>query len=175
MIRCVAEARDLPAAMAAVVARLCDALGFAAGAVYLTPRDGGKALTNVGGYWLSSPSLAAFRDASLTTHFTREVGIPGLAWRTGAAVWLDKLIDEPGMPRLTPALAAGLASGVAVPVLLDGAIVAVFELFSTSARKRDDETVALLAHAAADLGALIRRREHTDESAPPAPRGAPAP
>jgi GAF domain-containing protein len=161
--RCVSEARDLPAAMAAVIAQLCHSLDFAAGAIWLVPRNGGSALVNVDGYWLSDPTLSPFRDASLSTTFTVDMGIPGLAWRKASAVWLDKLIDEPGLPRLTPALAAGLASGVAVPVFVDGSVVAIFELFSTRPRASDKDSVALLAHAAADLGALIRRRQHDDE------------
>jgi len=87
--------------------------------------------------------------------FTPNVGIPGAAWRTRATVWLGDLIDEPSLPRLTAALASGLVSGVAVPVMLRGDVAAVFELFDSRLRVRDEETERLLEIAAGELGAWI--------------------
>jgi hypothetical protein len=56
---------------------------------------------------------------------------------------------------MTAALASGLASGVAVPVMLRGEIAAVFELFDARHRVRDNETERLLEMAAGELAAYL--------------------
>ncbi len=155
--KCASESVDLEAAMASMIARIGETLDWSAGGVWLCPQGSGP-LVNVGGYWTAHSELSAFREATLSVAFFREVGILGLAWSRARAVWLDNLVDEPALPRLTPALSARLATGVAVPVLVDGTVVAVFELFSAKGRKKDDDALALLAHAATELATLLKRK-----------------
>lgn len=154
MQECAAESPDEEAALAGMVACIGHALGMQAGGLWQVPSVG-SALMPVGAYWTESDLRAPFAEASRTTMFTRDVGLPGAAWRARATVWLHDLIDEPSLPRMTAALASGLASGVAVPVMLRGEIAAVFELFDARHRVRDNETERLLEMAAGELAAYL--------------------
>lgn len=155
MQRAAVEAPDLPAALSSMVARAAEALGFDGGGVWRTPAGGGTSLEAAGPYTATGTRLAPFVEATRATAFSRELGAPGAAWRTGAPIWLAGFIEEPSVPRLTAALAAGLSCGVVVPVRLRGEVVAVFELVSVRARSRDDATMALLALAADEIASWI--------------------
>ncbi len=154
MQRCAAESPDEDTALAAVVACVADALGMQTGGVWRVPPVDG-ALVPAGPYWTASAVRAPFAEATRETVFTRNVGLPGAAWRARATVWLGDLIDEPSLPRMTAALASGLASGVAVPVMVRGDVAAVFELFDARHRARDEETERLLEMAAGELAACV--------------------
>ena len=149
-----AEAPDDDTALADMVACVANALGMQAAGIWRVPPTGG-ALVPVGAYWTASPLGTPFAEAARATVFTRDLGLPGAAWRTGTTVWLTDLIDEPSVPRMTAALASGLVSGIAVPVRVRGEVAAVFELFDSRRVDPDEETERILALAVGELAARL--------------------
>lgn len=131
--------------------------GWAAASLWSVPTDE-TALQNVGGFWLSSAARAPIEEASLQASFTRGVGLPGAAWRAGAPVWLESVLEEPGLLRVSAARAAGLSSGVAVPIVDGARILGVLELLSEQMRPRDDRELGILTHAAREIAMLLSRR-----------------
>ncbi len=103
------------------------------------------------GYWLAREGHAPVTDASLAVGLVRGVGLAGSAWRSGSHVWLESLLDEPGLPRISALRAAGLSSGVAVPVVERGRVVAVLELLSASTRAPDAREVERASVGATEL------------------------
>jgi hypothetical protein len=89
------------------------------------------------------PDAQAFQAASRDTYLPRGVGLPGLAWQRGEAVFLDNLPASPShFLRAQEAADAGLLRGLAIPA---------------SARLEDSHVVTILAGAALPLAHRIER------------------
>jgi PAS domain S-box-containing protein len=82
-----------------------------------------------GAVWPDHPRLDPFRRAAKEAVFAPGVGLPGRVWLHREPAGVPALADDPNFPLGPEAAAAGLISGVAVPVLVDGRVVAVVEGF----------------------------------------------
>lgn len=151
-----ADAPDAAGAGRALVRAVAERGGWAAGALWCVRGDGGP-LMNVGGYHVDGVTRALFAEASLQAVFTRGVGLPGAVWRAGSAVWLENLMDEPGMLRISAMRAAGLSSGAAVPVVLAGRVIGVLEMLAEHATQQDELRLDLLGLAAVEAAPILAR------------------
>jgi len=88
-------------------------------------------------------SAQAFESASQETYLPRGVGLPGLAWQRGEAVFLEDLPAAPGrFLRAQEAADAGLLRGLAIPA---------------GSRLEDSHVVTFLAGATLPLARRIER------------------
>src|SRR5439155_8383976 len=110
----------------------------------------------------ASTELQAFRDRSESLTFGPGEGLPGRAWAGKQPVWQRDLRAEPDLPRGPFAREAGLAASLAVPVLAEQDVVAVLEFFMNQADEQDAALIDLASTTAAQLGALIRRKQAED-------------
>ncbi|CAN7521171.1 GAF domain-containing protein [Variovorax sp. LjRoot130] len=84
----------------------------------------------------------AFESASLETYLPRGVGLPGLAWQRGEAVFMENLPTTGRFLRAHEAADAGLLRGLAIPV---------------GSRLDDSHVVTFLAGATLPLARRIER------------------
>jgi signal transduction histidine kinase/DNA-binding response OmpR family regulator len=85
-------------------------------------------------------------------------GMPGQVLASRTPCWLSDLSIAPPSPRQQTLSAAGLRSGIFVPVLVEGRGHAVIELFSTEVRPIDQDILEFLTRIGTQLGSVIRRR-----------------
>lgn len=85
-------------------------------------------------------------------------GIPGQVLSNRLPIWIADLQETPGILQASVFRSVGLRSGVFVPVLVDGAVHALIELFDTKVRPFDSDLQSFLTRIAAQLGSVIRRR-----------------
>jgi diguanylate cyclase (GGDEF)-like protein/PAS domain S-box-containing protein len=152
IVLAVNDAPDLLAALQVAVQRLCEATNWACGAAW-TPLADGSALELRQSWSIDDPRLVAFFERRKTLHLAPGVGLPGRVWASG----------EPSMTAEVPvddddARRAGLEVGVAVPVVADGNVVAVLELFNVSGGVDDRHVAGLLTAIASQLGNVIERK-----------------
>jgi PAS domain S-box-containing protein len=89
--------------------------------------------------------------------------LPGRVAATSEVEWVED-IDESALPARAPvALAEGLSSGVAFPLLVEGAPAGVVELFSQRRRPADPDVVVSLEALGAQLGQFLRRKRAEEE------------
>ena len=81
---------------------------------------------------------------------------------SGEAEWLDHL-SPPTFPRASVAEAEGLSSGVGFPILIEGQVGGVLEIFSQARRARDPEILQTLVAIGGQLGQFLRRKRAEDE------------
>jgi PAS domain S-box-containing protein len=86
-------------------------------------------------------------------------GLPGVAWQERRSVWVRHLASASDFTRGGLAAAAGLRAAVAIPIVVDGEVVAVLSFYMVDARQADAQLVELTTVVAAQLGGLIRRKE----------------
>ncbi len=105
--------------------------------------------------------LAGFR--ALTERAVLSTALlPGRVAASGRSEWIADLEPE-RFPRAPVAVAEGLRSGVAFPVLVDGEVAGVIEAFVSARRAFDHELVPMLEAIGVQLGQFIRRMRVEDE------------
>lgn len=116
--------------------------------------------------WEADPARTApfVRDCAGRT-FASGQGAPGIAWQTHQPVWIEDLRRQGLFPREAAASAAGLNTGVALPVVIGGEAIAVLELFTRGHEHLDTALREMLATVATQIGESLRRRQHAAELA----------
>jgi signal transduction histidine kinase len=124
------------------------------GHAYLADQATGE-LRPTGVWYLEDEArLAAFRDASEAR------GAAGLASRvTGAGdpAWVADVATEPGFTRSEVAVAAGLRSGFAFPILIGTRTVGVLEFFADRPAEPDPALLGVMGQIGVQLGRVIER------------------
>lgn len=81
--------------------------------------------------------------------------VPGRAWQTGRAVWLTEALEA----RQQASSASGLRAALAVPVMNEGVLAGVIEVWADELDPPDAELISALTHMGAQIGLLLRRLE----------------
>ena len=151
----------------AVMPALLDAFGRAFGAdiaEYWTPgREGGALACSV----FRAPTEPARHD-ELKRRFDDVliepgVGLIGEVWRERGPRWLADATRDPHFGRAGAAASLGLGTGLALPVLIDDALLGetplgVISAFTRKRQAADPELVPMLAEVGRELGAWVGRR-----------------
>ena len=157
--RAVAGSATLREASARVLPVLAQALEWHEAAVWTVDREDG--VLRCGELWTSpTVSIPGFEAETRLARYAPGEGVPGRVWASGEPLWIEDVAREPGaeMPRGTSAAREGLRSICALPVRVQGEVVAVVEFASTDRRERDSATLDMLADVGAQLDQLARRR-----------------
>lgn len=86
------------------------------------------------------------------------VGLPGRVWENGEPAWIEDVALDWNFPRGKSATEAGLHSGFAFPVKVEGEVVGVLEFFTRSLLKRDDKLLEMMSTVGSEIGQVIQRR-----------------
>ncbi len=159
----VASALDVGDALYRVVKHVCTFLGWDAGGAWIL-EPGTSRLVQAGAYHVVDQTLEPFARASGSLVLQSGTGLPGRVLAEGVPVWMEEVAAVDRLPRAGVAAAVGLHSGVGVPVRLGDDVVAVLEIFCRRERGRDGAILDALVHAAASLGAALRRKATEDEN-----------
>jgi two-component system, sensor histidine kinase and response regulator len=153
----VAEASDVPQALTEGLHRVCETFGWDLGQAWL-PDPAEDCLVLAASAGGSDPRLEAFIAQGRKDRFPRDVGLPGRVWKRKRALWVRDLLNESASSRNTAALAAGLRSGMAVPIFAGQEVLAVLEFFTAMPRQEDQAHLDLVSDVASQLGSVLRRK-----------------
>ncbi len=106
-------------------------------------------------------TFEAFRQASETFAFAPGVGLPGRIWSSKQPEWMGDIADttDPIFYRTQLAINAGLRAGFGVPIVDNNQVLAVMVFFKCSPSVRQWRVVELVSAIAAQLSALIGRKQ----------------
>lgn len=142
------------------VTHICEFTGWFIGhALLRRPVEGAAKLVSTG-IWHTrdkSPAVRAFCFASEEQEFSAGIGLPGRVLQTSAPVWSDAA-SETGRTAL--ALAAGIQTAFAFPVMVGTEVAAVLEFFSAELAAPDPALLALMAQVGTQLGRVVERRHN---------------
>jgi PAS domain S-box-containing protein len=154
---------SLAAAGPAVLARLVGR-DFAFASLFLVDRRCG--VLRCAAVYPDCGRLDPFRRVTLGSVFAPGVELPGRAWMRRAPTGSRDLAGDQSLPRGPDAAAAGLISGVAAPILVDGRVVAVIEGYRHAAAVPAPALAGRLIAVARDLAAVLASGE-VPAGAPP--------
>ena len=110
---------------------------------------------------LRSPD--AFQAATVAHTFASGVGLPGRVLATGSAAWVTDVAQDDNYPRALAAIACGLVSAMAFPVMIGAEVVGVLEFYAGSALSLDEKLLHVAAQVGIQLGRVIERRRAEDK------------
>jgi two-component system CheB/CheR fusion protein len=107
--------------------------------------------------------LAEFAGATHATVLIGNQGLPGRVTASRKPVWVENLGSEPNFPRAPTAAVANLKGAFAFPLVAEGEINGVLELFSQQTVKPDDDLLSLMEALGSQIGLFIHRRKLDEE------------
>lgn len=155
-----AESQTVEEALPQVIRTLCETLGWVYGARWIVDRAS-SSLISMEHWCVEDPAVQAFATMS-----SRRRDVPGQyagllrrTWSTGATVWLADVEKEATLARRDAALAAGLRSALALPIVVDDEFYGVLEFFGREPRPLDAHVMALAQNVSSQIGQFIARRQ----------------
>lgn len=105
--------------------------------------------------------LSEFRHQSEAFTFAPGVGLPGRVWSSQQPEWIRDVSIEPNLSFARSHLAqeCGLKAGFGVPILANDQVLAVLTFFMFESRQEDRRLVELISVVAAQLGAVLQRKQ----------------
>jgi PAS domain S-box-containing protein len=151
----VAAADDLASALEIVLREVCEKTGWVLGHAWVPNRDSGV-LDYVAGWYCGDGELKPFRAISEVSHFKSGLGLPGRVWKSQQPAWIEDVTNAPNFPRSAAARTAGLKTGVGIPILSRGKVIAVLEFFMRETREQSERLSKVITAVAGQLDLLKR-------------------
>ena len=104
------------------------------------------------------PGLPEFAATTRATALTADHGLPGRAMVAGKPIWIEALQTAQDFPRAAAATAAHLTGAFVFPLIAEGKINGVLELFILQTVRPDDDLFSLIEALGSQIGLFIHRR-----------------
>ena len=104
------------------------------------------------------PGLADFAAATRALAIAGDQGLPGRVVMSRKPIWIENLQSAQNFPRVAAATAAQLNGAFAFPLLAEGKINGVLELFSLGTVRPDDDLLSLMEALGSQIGLFVHRR-----------------
>jgi signal transduction histidine kinase len=158
----ISEATTWDDALHRVLRRLCETEHWQIGFVYL-PQSGSPERIAPVVSCFGDERFWQFHGLSMQQTYSRGDRLPGRVYADNRPFWASDiealLTNIPA--RATAARAAGLCAAVAFPVALDGAVVAVLEIFSDQEHPPDEQLNSLMQNVSDQIGRVLERERAT--------------
>lgn len=152
--------REITSNATGAVETLARALGWEAGELWLAGDEG--ALRMAAGWYAEEIDATAIRESGKTLVFRPGQGLPGKAAKNGMVIWVDT-IDVSSLARSEELRAAGLVSGLAVPVRAGSRVTGALVFFRKTTERVDQTILDALSEAGSVIGALLDAERTRDE------------
>ena len=145
--------------------KICAATGWPVGHAWLVPdeaigvRPPSKLLCTPIWYMSDLAKYASFRHSTEANPSRVGEGPVSQALKTARVTPIDCTREPTTFLRAKAARAVGLSSGLAIPVRMGDAVVAVLEFFAERPIEADAELTQALEHAALQLGRVVERTQ----------------
>ena len=153
------EAPSVEAIFRSVLEKLCGYFCWHVGHAYRWNEETGKLTTT--GIWYESEdatSIDAFREVTAATDLAAGTGLPGRAYASGKTECVFDFAAETSFPRSALLPDLNLHTGIGIPVLANGAVIAVLELYSQDKVQLSPDDFEFLDLLCLQLSRIVERR-----------------
>jgi signal transduction histidine kinase/integral membrane sensor domain MASE1/CheY-like chemotaxis protein len=160
--RILAESPVLGDATLRILKTISESLNWEVGAMWMPDqRLGVLRCLNV--WHAPSAKVEKFRSVTEAMIFASGTGLPGRVWATRKPVWIPDVTKEENFPRRPFAIAEGLHSGFAFPILFGETFLGVMEFFGSEIRRPDEALLATFGSVGNQIGQFIVRKRAEEE------------
>jgi PAS domain S-box-containing protein len=162
--RTLAAASHLEEATMGVLRQLCQTVDATVGCLWLKTADG-EFLEHAFSYCREDECgrLADFLAQTRTRKLAPGASLPGRVWVARKVTWIPVLAQDAEFTRRSAAQAAGLVSGVGVPVAVENEVVGTIELFLRYQISPTDPAFSMLAAAGSEFSQFVKRQRAESE------------
>ena len=157
----IAEAPDFHSALRVALQKVCESTGWVYGEAWL-PSSDGKYLKHVVSWYNPRECLEEFEKKSKEFVFSPGLGLPGRVLLSKKPEWKRDATSDGCFPRASIARKYGLKAALGIPVILNEEVIAILNFFVREQRDEDERLVKITSSVAAQLGAVIRRKQAED-------------
>lgn len=160
-IQAVSEASDFETALNAMLSEVTQAIAWDYGEAWIPAPDEAVFYLSQTYYDAQDLRLQHFAEASQFHTFTYNVGLPGRVWVSQQPEWIVDTTQTPASMFLRSYLidVARLKAALAVPIVIDGKVLAVLAFFKRSRSEFDAKLVQLVSAIAFQLGSFMQRKQ----------------
>ncbi len=108
--------------------------------------------------WIAEEIKGDFKTANLQKTFARGSGIPGRAYASGEALWINDVTQMENFQRAAVAKQAELHTALAFPIFIGSGVGGVIEFFSREIRERDEDLLQSFNNVGNQLGQFFERK-----------------
>jgi two-component system CheB/CheR fusion protein len=135
---------------------------WVSGSIWL--RDPGEKRLGCSITWHADlPGLDNFARTTEATVLVGGQGLPGRVMTSRKPAWIEDVVNDDNFPRAPAAAAARLKGAFAFPLVAEGEVNGVLELFSPQTVKPDDDLLSLMEALGSQIGLFIHRRKLDEE------------
>jgi two-component system sensor histidine kinase/response regulator len=156
-----ADSPSLDEATPKILQVICEGSDWEMGAL-LTVDTGANVLRSFD-VWTEEKGLAGFIQEGRTLEFAPGAGIAGRAWQGKEVLWTEGLEEVGDSPSHELTRQFGITAAIAFPILFHGVVTGVLELFSRTARRREEDLVLVLAGLGSQIGQFMARKEAEEQ------------
>lgn len=156
--RVLAESASPADAAPRILQAICEGMEWDFSAMWVFDRAADK-LNCIDVWQSSSAEVTLFEAKTRDTLLPRGVGLPGRVLATGKVEWIEGLTQDGNFPRSHEALASGLRSALAFPILFEKNVTGVLEFLSRSIRKPDNDLLSMFDSLGTQIGQFVARKE----------------
>ncbi len=153
------EAESVEEAAKVCLSKICRELDWPLAHIYqVKQQDEASAMVpmNVWG-GIATDAFLEFQRTTSALQLGPGQGLSGTVYSTTKPAWIEDIKSHSNFPRRSAALACGINSAFAVPVLIRTRVVAIIEFFSLHTTSPDLRMIEVASYAASQLGRVIER------------------
>ena len=154
--RVLADAASLSEATPRIMQAICESEGWQIGAIWHVDRDA-RVLRCAEVWHRPGNGLEALAESTRSLSFAMGAGLPGRVWALGRPLVIDIETDT-NYTRKPAAVAAGLRSAMAFPILLAGEVTGVIDFLGRDMPAADDKLLDMFSAIGQQLGAFFERK-----------------
>lgn len=151
------EADTLDQAASIVMRQVCAHVGCVLARLCVAPADSSELAPSSLWHIAEEANCRAFQEATDKLSFVDGADLFDRVSAAAQPVWIPELAADPHWHRREHALAAGLESAFALPVLVGSEVVAVLEFFSRTRMESTGSFLDVLASIGTQLGRVVER------------------
>ncbi len=156
--RVLAEAPTLDTAAPAILQSICESLGWDLGDLWTVNFDTQR-LEYIQSWGSASAKSSEFQADNPDMTFESGVGMNGLVWSTGEAIWIADVTKDHRFLRSDMAFRSGLRSAFGFPIKAGDQVVGVMSFFNRTIRKPDANLIQMMSTVGSQVGQFIKRKQ----------------
>lgn len=155
--RTLAEAESVRDAASNVIQLICNQLGWIAGGLWML--DATHESLHLAEIWYSPlRNIDEFVELCRTMAFKPGCGLPGIVLKSGQPQWIRDVANQAECPRSAMAQKCQLHGAIGFPIVAQGDILGVLELFSCDTSAPEESLLEAFAGIGNQLGQFIVRK-----------------
>lgn len=138
---------------------ICQMMGWPVGHVFITSDKDNLKISSADIWHIHDEKYQQFKEATSEFDFGSGIGLPGLVYERGELILVENIVEEEQFLRKKHALEVGLTAAMAVPICVQGKIIAIAEFLFENMDEWDPSLLKVIDATAHQLALSLERRQ----------------